>query len=92
MHLPFLHMPVLPSANVDGVGTPKFPFSRLNTPPARTPVLASHIPSRAHVPDSGPSWLATPSMCYPLILYSMPVYPGAPTLRFIQITNMLFVI
>gem|GEM_PF-6702270 len=26
MHLPFLHMPVLPSANVDGVDTPKLPF------------------------------------------------------------------
>jgi hypothetical protein len=52
-------------------------ISRLNTLPARTPVLASPPPSRAATPDSGPPWFATPSMWGSLIPFSKPVYPGA---------------
>jgi hypothetical protein len=37
-------------------------ISRLNSRPARTPVNASLRPSRAAPHDSGPPWIATPSM------------------------------
>jgi len=61
MHLPFLHMPVLPSANVDGVAPRSYPF--------RGSILRLHVPlSLLHIfphgtcAGLGPSWLATPSM------------------------------
>src|SRR5260370_1430121 len=46
--------------------------------PARTPVNASPAPSRVPAHDSGPSWIATPSMSGVLIPFLLPVYPGAP--------------
>lgn len=52
-------------------------ISRLNTSPTRTPVNASPTPSRTSTHDSGPSWVATPSMCGSFIRFSTPVYPGA---------------
>jgi hypothetical protein len=71
---------VLPSAQDNGVGTPEDLISRLNTLPERTPVNASTTPSRVPPHDSGPSWVASPSMYDSLIRYSMPVYPGASVL------------
>ena len=52
---------MLPSTSVNSVGTPVKGISRLNTRPARTPVNASPLPSRAATHDSGPSRIATPS-------------------------------
>ena len=48
-------------------------LSRLNTRPARSPVNASPPPLRAHTPDSGPVWVATPSPCDSFIHYTSPV-------------------
>ena len=56
---------------------PEAVISRLNGWPARTPVNASPPPSRTTAHDSGPSWIATPSMSGVLIPFLMPVYPGA---------------
>lgn len=53
-------------------------LSRLNTRPARTPVNASPLPSRATTHDSGPLWAANPSTYDSFIHYTSPVYPGAP--------------
>ncbi len=44
---------VLPSASVNGVGSPDFLFSRLNTEPMRAPVNASSPTSRSSAHDSG---------------------------------------
>jgi len=48
------------------ITTPSAPrsrfLSRLNTLPALSPGNASHTPSRMHRHDSGPVWLATPSL------------------------------
>ena len=52
-------------------------LSRLNTRPARTPVNASPLPSRATTHDSGPLWAANPSTYDSFIHYISPVYPGA---------------
>ncbi len=52
-------------------------LSRLNARPARTPVNASHLPSRAVTHDSGPPWVANPSTYDSFIHYTSPVYPGA---------------
>src|SRR5215207_3098428 len=57
---------------------PEAVISRLNGWPARTPVNASPSPSRTPTHDSGPSWVATPSMSGVLIPFLLPVYPGAP--------------
>lgn len=57
---------------------PEAVISRLNGWPARTPVNASPSPSRTPAHDSGPSWIATPSMSGVLIPFLPPVYPGAP--------------
>jgi hypothetical protein len=57
---------------------PEAAISRLNGRPTRTPVNASPAPSRTPTHDSGPPWIATPSMQGSLIPFSMPVYPGAP--------------
>jgi len=52
-------------------------LSRLNTRPARSPVNASPLPSRATTHDSGPLWAANPLTCDSFIHYTSPVYPGA---------------
>jgi hypothetical protein len=52
-------------------------LSRLNTRPARSPVNASPLPSRATTHDSGPLWAANPSTYDSFIHYTSPVYPGA---------------
>ncbi len=57
---------------------PEAVISRLNGWPARTPINASPPPSRTPAHDSGPSWIATPSMSGVLIPFLPPVYPGAP--------------
>ena len=57
---------------------PEVVISRLNGWPARTPVNASPSPSQTPAHDSGPSWIATPSMSGVLIPFLPPVYPGAP--------------
>ena len=59
------------------VGIPEEMISRLDTSPIRTPVNASPTPLRASTHDSGPSWVATPSMCGSFTRFSTPVYPGA---------------
>src|SRR2546430_3083082 len=46
--------------------------------PALPPVNASPASFRAPTHDSGPPWVASPSMSDFLLPYSMPVYPGAP--------------
>jgi hypothetical protein len=48
-------------------------LSRLNTRPARTPVNASTTPSRALPHDSGPVWVATPSLRDSFIHNTLPV-------------------
>jgi hypothetical protein len=57
---------------------PEAVISRLNGWPARTPVNASPPPSQTPMHDSGPPWIATPSMSGVLIPFLPPVYPGAP--------------
>src|SRR6185437_13576017 len=57
---------------------PEAVISRLNGWPARTPVTASPSPSQTPMHDSGPSWIATPSMSGVLTPFLPPVYPGAP--------------
>ena len=56
---------------------PEAVISRLNGWPARTPINASPPPSQTPAHDSGPSWIATPSMSGVLIPFLPPVYPGA---------------
>ena len=61
---------------------PETVISRLNSWPARTPVNASLRPYGSPTHDSGPPWIATPSMSGVLIPFLVPVYPGAfPTFR-----------
>ena len=48
-------------------------LSRLNTRPARTPVNASPLPSRAVTHDSGPLWVANPSTYDSFIHNTSPV-------------------
>jgi hypothetical protein len=48
-------------------------LSRLNTRPARTPVNASALPSRATPHDSGSVWVANPSPSETFIHYTSPV-------------------
>jgi hypothetical protein len=57
---------------------PEAVISRLNGWPVRTPVNASPSPSQTPMHDSGPPWIATPSMSGVLIPFLPPVYPGAP--------------
>src|ERR687893_21137 len=52
---------------------PEAVISRLNGWPARTPVNASPTPSQTPTHDSGPSWIATPSMSGVLIPFLPPV-------------------
>jgi hypothetical protein len=69
---------MLPSALHDRVGASDAKLSRLNTRPAHTPVNASRPTSRSSAHDSGPEWLASPSLYDSFIRYTSPVYPGAP--------------
>ena len=70
---------VWPSASVDGVGTPDSLISQLDVPPACTPVNASRPALRLATHDSGPGWLARPSLRDSFIHYSVPIFTGAPT-------------
>ena len=60
--LAMAHPSMLPSAMLNGVGTPVAIISQLNTLPARTPVNASMPPLRTVTHDSGSGWIATPSL------------------------------
>jgi hypothetical protein len=71
------HLSVLPSAMLNGVGTPVAIISQLNTLPACAPVNASMAASRLAMHDSGSGWLAKPFLHDSFIHYSTPVYPGA---------------
>jgi hypothetical protein len=51
---------VLPSASYTAWAPRTSDLSRLNTPPARTAINASGMPSRTCPHDSGPPWVATP--------------------------------
>ena len=53
-------------------------FSRLNTQSIPSPVNASATASRPTPHDSGPVWLATPSLCDSFIHYTSPALAGAP--------------
>jgi hypothetical protein len=68
---------ILPSVQGNNVGTPDSKLSRLNTQPAHSPVNACRNPSRGSSHDSGPVWLANPSLCETLIRDTLPAYPGA---------------
>src|SRR5260370_6049504 len=59
--------------DLHGVGTQNRKLSRLNGWPMRSPVNASLRPSRATAHDSGPMWIATPSLQGTCTLYSLPV-------------------
>jgi hypothetical protein len=76
-HSRLTRRPAWPSRSGNPVGTPRVVISELNSWPMRTPIDASPamLPPPAH--DTGPWWLATPSMSGSRIPYSMPVYPGA---------------
>ena len=75
--LAITHPPVLPSAMLNGVGTPVAIISQLDTRPACTPVNASMAALRLATHDSGPGWFAKPFLYDSSIHYSTPVYPGA---------------
>jgi hypothetical protein len=75
--LAITHPSVLPSAMLNDVGTPVAIISQLDTLPACTPVNASMAASRLSMHDSGPGWIATPSLYDSFIHDSTPVYPGA---------------
>ena len=68
--------------------------SRLNTLPTRSPVNACRKPLRENRHDSGPTWLAKPSLYETFIRYTLPTYPGASpasltTLEFSQLLRRL---
>ena len=71
--LAITHPPVLPSAMLNGVGTPVAIISQLNTLPALPPVNASMATLRLATHDSGPGWLATPFLYDSFIHNSTPV-------------------
>ena len=75
--LAMAHPSMLPSAMLNGVGTPVAIISQLNTLPACAPVNASMATSRLATHDSGPGWIATPFLYDSFIHNSTPVYPGA---------------
>ena len=75
--LAMTHLPVLPSAMRNDVGTPVAIISQLNTRPACAPVNASMAALRLAMHDSGSGWSAKPFLYDSLIHYSTPVYPGA---------------
>src|SRR5665811_1621226 len=53
-------------------------FSRLNTRPALSPVNASTTTLRSSPHDSGPTWLATPSLHETFIHCTSPALPAHP--------------
>ena len=75
--LAMAHPWVLPSAMLNGVGTPVAIISQLNTLPACAPVNASMAASRLATHDSGSGRFARPFLYDSSIHYSTPVYPGA---------------
>ena len=75
--LAITHPPVLPSAMLNGVGTPVAIISQLHTLPALPPVNASMVALRLATHDSGPGRLARPFLYDSFIHNSTPVYPGA---------------
>ena len=50
--------------------------TRLNTRPVLSPVNASNPPLQTAPHDSGPVWIAIPSLCETLIHYTLPVLPA----------------
>ena len=68
---------MLPSALLNGVGTPNTNISQLNTRPAGAPVNASMAALRLTMHDSGSGWFAKPSLYDSFIHYPTPVHPGA---------------
>jgi hypothetical protein len=54
--------PLWPSACSERVGTQDWPISGRNTLPAPSPVNASCLPLPSGTHDSGPAWLARPSL------------------------------
>ncbi len=54
----------------------RLPLSQLSSQPARTPVNASSLPSRATTHDSGPLWATIPLTYDSFIHFTSPVYPG----------------
>jgi hypothetical protein len=73
--LAMAHPSMLPSAMLNGVGTPVAIISQLNTLPACAPVNASMAASRLATHDSGPGWIATPFLYDSFIHNSTPVAP-----------------
>jgi hypothetical protein len=70
-------LPLSPTASAS---RSKF-LTRLNTRPARSPVNASTLPSRAAPHDSGPMWVATSHSYDSFIHYTSPVLAGAQEIR-----------
>jgi hypothetical protein len=64
---------MLPSAHKMNVGTREASFSRFHGWPARSPVNASRAASRPSAHDSGPMWIATPSLRWTCTIDSLPV-------------------
>src|SRR3954453_19977687 len=64
---------MLPSAHKKNVGTRKASLSRLTGWPTCSPVNASRTASRPPAHDSGPMWIATPSLRWTCTIYSLPV-------------------
>jgi hypothetical protein len=77
--LAMAHPSMLPSAMLNGVGTPVAIISQLNTLPACAPVNASMAASRLATHDSGPGWIATPFLYDSFIHNSTPVAPKTST-------------
>jgi hypothetical protein len=75
--LAIAHSSILPSALLNGVGTPLAIISQLNTQPAFAPANASMAALRLATHDSGPGWFARPFLSDSFIHQSTPVYPGA---------------
>jgi hypothetical protein len=71
--LALTHPLVLPSAMLNGVGTPIAIISQLNTLPALSPVNASMAVLRLATHDSGSGWFATPFLYDSFIHNSTPV-------------------
>ena len=60
-------------------------FSRLNTRPALSPVNASTTTLRSSPHDSGPTWLAAPSLHETFIHCTSPALPAQPVPLFVHI-------
>ena len=71
--LAIAHPPVLPSAMLNGVGTPVAIISQLNTLPALPPVNASMAALRLATHYSRPGWLAN---SFPVLLFHSQLHAG----------------